>query len=328
MSPKQIAPFSRRVCLGLTAAVVARVSVAAAQAPGKLGYLHPATIDPGHSTLRAVSGAWRRLGYVDGESVFMRSAAGDRMRLPGLAQELAGLGVGALIVVGAPTLRAAVNATKDVPLVAIDLETDPVRAGYAASFARPGGRVTGLFMDLPGIAGKWIELLTEAAPRVRKVALAWDPETSPDQKDVSIDAALRRGLEPLVLEVKSAADYRHRLAALPNDGSVGVIQLTTPGSNPWFDDVAASALRSRLPLVTFQKSNARSGALLSYGPVHAAYFPRAAEMADRILRGAKASALPIEGPTNFELALNLGTARQLGLSLPQSLLVRADDVID
>jgi putative ABC transport system substrate-binding protein len=299
---------------------------AAAPVPGKIGYLHPTTIDPNHTTLRLVSSVWRRSGYIEGQTVLLRSAAGDRARLPGLARELVDLGAGVLIVVGAPTLRAATTATQ-VPLVAIDLETDPVRAGYAATVARPGGRVTGLFMDLPDLAGKWIELLKEAVPHVNQVVLAWDPVTSRDQMEVSHEVARKAGLEAVVIEVSSASDYARAFGTFSRK-PVGIIQLTTPGSNPWFTGVASAAVDARLPIVTFQKSNAQAGALLSYGPVQELYFPRAAALADRILRGATAGELPIERPTSFELVINQGTARQLGLSLPQSLLARADVVFD
>ena len=130
----------------------------------KMGYLHPRTIAPDHPTLVILRAAWRKLGYLEGETVLLRSAQDDLRRIPALLNELVGLDVGVVIVVGAAVVYAASQATRTLPLVAIDLETDPVRARYAASFARPGGNVTGLFLDQPSIAGKWIDLLRGRCP--------------------------------------------------------------------------------------------------------------------------------------------------------------------
>ena len=315
---------------GTIGTTVARPWAAAAQlkpVPGKIGYLHPVTL--ANNTLAILKGAWRERGYVEGESVFLRSAEGDSSRLPHLVAELIALQVGALIVVGAPAVQAASRATKTVPIVAIDLETDPVHVGYAASLSRPGGNVTGLFMDLPSLAGKWIQLLREAAPRIRRVALIWDKTTGRDQLDTAIEAAKAVGLEATVVEWRSPGDYESVFARLQQEQPTGLVLLTAPGMFPlMFSSITSPAIAHKLPTITSAKYYTMNGALMSYGPVVETYFPRAVILADRILRGEKPGDLPIERPAKFELVLNLRTAKEMGLTIPQPLVDRADEVIE
>jgi putative ABC transport system substrate-binding protein len=294
--------------------------------PGKIGYLHPVTLV--NNTLVLLKSAWRERGYVEGESVFLRSAEGDSSRLPHLVAELIALQVGVLIVVGAPAVQAASRATKAVPIVAIDLETDPVHAGYAASLSRPGGNVTGLFMELPSLAGKWIQLLREAAPGIRRVAVIWDKTTGHDQLDTAIEAAKAVGLEATVVESRSPADYEGVFARLQQEQPTGLVLLTAPGIVPTLSSITSPAIAHKLPTIAFLKYYAMNGALLSYGPVVETYFPRSVILADRILRGEKPGNLPIERPAKFELVLNLRTAKAMGLTIPQPLVERADEVIE
>ena len=322
--------IERRAALaGLLAA--AAPTVARAQAPRalrKIGYLHPTTIAPDHATLVSLRRAWRELGYVEGETVLLRSAEGDLARLPSLVAELIRLDVGVLIMVGAATVKAASETTATLPIVAIDLETDPVRAGYAGSIARPGRNITGLFMDTASLAGKWIELLREAAPTIDRVALVWDPKASPDQLAIAKAAAHAIGMKAVVVEARLSQNYDEVFGELGRAGRTGLVQLTTPGSAPWFSSFATAAIANGLPSITFQKVNAQAGALMSYGSVNERYFPRAVVLADRILKGTRPGDLPIEHPVEFELVLNLKTAKALRLALPGSLLARADEVIE
>lgn len=293
----------------------------------RIGYLHPRTIAPTHPTLLALRAAWRQLGYADDDTVLLRSADGDVARVAPLARELVRDGAVVLIVVGAEAVRQAVQALPATPIVAIDLETDPVRAGFATSFARPGGQVTGLFLDMPSLAGKWIDLLREAAPGIERIALSWDRSTGADQLDVARQVARAKGYQVAVLDLdRMRRDFEAALRPLASGPRTGVVQLSSAGFIAVAPAFAAAARKYRLPTIAFLKTYAQVGVLLTYGPIQELYFPRAVHMADRIARGDAPGTLPIEGPDRFEFAINLDTARALELSLPQALLLRADEV--
>ena len=296
--------------------------------PGKIGYIHPRTIAPGHSTIAVLRPVWQSLGYSIGETVFLRSAEDDPSRIPAIVAELVKLGVGVLIVIGAEAVRAALK-VGSVPVVAIDLETDPVRAGFAASYGRPGGNVTGLYLDQPSIAGKWIELLREAAPDIRRVAVCYDPATSPHQMEAAMAAARAHGLDGVVLETApTTARYETQFRDLASGPKTGAVQLTVPGFIMGAANFAEAAQRWKLPTIAFFKLYAAAGVLMTYGPNPEIYFRRAAVMADKILRGTRAGDLPIEAPTRFELAINLKTAAAIGVKMPATLVVLADEVIE
>jgi ABC-type uncharacterized transport system substrate-binding protein len=323
-------PMDRRSFICAVLGLIGAPYFVYAQAPrpaGKIGYLHPRTIAPDHPTLSILRPAWQRLGYVEGETVLLRSAEGDPRRLPQLVGELIALKAGVLVVVGAEAVRAASMTTKTTPIVAIDLETDPVRAGLAASFPRPAGNVTGLFMDQPSLAGKWIELLREAAPTIERLALMWDPGTGRDQLEIAQAVARATGLETVVLKMGPGEDFDAELQRLGSRQRFGIVHLTSPGLIVVAAKVAAAAQKNRMPTISWLKVYARAGEMMSYGPVQEVYFPRAVVLADKILRGEKPGDIPIEQPTKFELVINIKTAKALGLTIPQSLLVRADEVI-
>ena len=296
--------------------------------PGKIGHIHPRTIASNHPTLAILRPVWQSLGYTIGDTVLLRTAEDDPKRYPELVAELVREGAGVLIVIGPEAVRAA-GKVATVPVVAIDLETDPVRAGFAASYGRPGGNVTGLFLDQPSIAGKWIELLREAAPDLRRVALSYDPSTTPHQRDDALAAARAQGLDAVVLEMTpAAARYEQSFRDLGSAAKTGVVQLGSPGFAVAAANFAAAAQQHKLPTIAFLKNYAKAGVLMTYGPVQEVYFRRAAIMADKILRGTRAGDLPIEGPDRFELALNLKTAQAVGLKMPSTLIVLADEVIE
>jgi len=324
----------RRVCmrglcgLGTAAAMWPARTWPQTIARRKIGYLHPRTIAASHPTLAALRGAWQRLGYVEGESILLRAANDDPQRVPGLAQELVQQGAGVLIVVGAQTVRQVSHALPGTPIVAIDLETDPVRAGFATSLARPGGHVTGLFLDMPSLAGKWIDLLREAAPGIERMALSWDHSTGADQLDVAKRVAQEKGFDAVVLELNLVRDFEAALKPLSGKPRTGIVQLSSPGFVVVAQAFAAAARRYSLPTIAFLKAYARVGVLMTYGPDQEQYFPRAVVLADRILKGDSAAELPIEGPDRFELAINLQTAKALGLTVPQTLRLRADELIE
>ena len=302
-----------------------------AQAPTplrKIGYLHSRTISPNHSTLKILGKAWRQLGYVEGETVLLRSAEGDARRLPALVEDLIDLGVGALIVVGAPAIMVASQVTRTTPIVGIDLGIDPVRAGWAASRRRPRGNVTGLFLDQPSIVGKWIELLRDAAPDIQRIAFVSDTGTALDQLGVAKTLAKERGFDVVVLEAGKISSFDTALRILSGTPKTAVAQLSVSSFTlAEAADLAAAVQRYQLPTIACVRSWLIIGALMSYGPIVEAYFPRAVILADKILKGERPDETPIEGPDRFELVINLNIAKELGLQIPKSLLLRADEVI-
>jgi len=185
--------------------------------------------------------------------------------------------VGVLIVVGADAVRAAARITKAIPIVAIDMETDPVQAGLITSYARPGGNVTGLFVDLPSLATKSIELMREAV--LERVAFVWQPSTGRSQLDIALHAGKAAGLEAVVLEIEISDDFAAKFSHLAGPKRTGIIQLTLPGLATVVARYAAAAERYRLPTIAPLRPSAKPGALMSYGPSQEAYFPRAVAIA-------------------------------------------------
>jgi len=319
--------IDRRTLILSVLGLIGAPYLAHAQAPraaGKIGFL---TLDPISTSgnVPLLRPAWQRLGYVEGETILLRSAERDAQRLPQLVAELIALRVGVLIVVGGEAVRIVSQVTKVTPIVALDLETDPVRSGLATSFARPGGNVTGLFMDQPSLAGKWIELLHEAAPTIERVALLWDPGTGRDQLEIGQAAARTKGLEPVLIEFSAVTNFYDALRGLGRQQRAGIVVLTSPNFSRL--KFAEAAQKHRLPSIAFQANQAQAGVLMSYGPNREAYFPRVVVLADKILKGEKPGDIPIEQPNKFEFVINLKTAKALGLTIPHSLLSRADEVI-
>ena len=310
--------------LGLPKALKAQ----SARPPGTIGYLHPVTISREHASFKILGAAWRQRGYVEGESIHLRSGESDPARLPRLVAELIAAGSGVLIVVGAEAVRVAVRVTSTLPIVAIDLETDPVRSGLIASYGRPGGNVTGLFLDQSSLAGKWMELLREAVPGLDRIAIAWTPSTGTQQLAIAEGAAKSLNIETVIVEVTTSDDFDIKFSRLAGPKRTGIVQLTAPGFATVSTAYAAAAIKYKLPTMTFLKSTAKGGVLMSYGPNQEHYFPRAVNMAEKILNGEKPGDIPIERPSRFEFVLNLKTAKALGLTFPPSILVQADEVIE
>jgi putative ABC transport system substrate-binding protein len=325
--------MQRREFMGLLGgAAVAWPMAARAQSSGasrKIGYLHPFQIDPGSFINTLLGQRWRELGYVEGDTVLLRSAQGDVARMPQLIAELVGLGAGVLVVVGLPAVQAALAAAPNTPVVAIDLETDPVRAGLIGSWAKPGGNLTGLYLDQASLSGKWLELLRQVEPGLKRFALAWDPNTRSDQLAAAESAARALGIESLVLQVNRPEAFDAAFASLANGPATGVVMMGSPTlTNDRGRLFVEAALKFKLPTITFFKPVAQTGGLMTYGPVVETYWPRAISMADRILKGARPSEMPIERPDRYELVINMKTAKALGLEIPALMLGTADEVLE
>jgi ABC-type uncharacterized transport system substrate-binding protein len=295
----------------------------------QLGPLGPEL--PRNLSVPALRLGLRDLGYVEGHTIALefRFAEGRPEVLPQLAAELVHRHVDVLVATGPAAVRAAREATGAIPVVAIDLESDPVQSGWVRSFAQPGGNITGLFMDLPGLTGKWLELLQEAVPGLARVAILWDPTTGTHQANALRTAAGRLGVETRLVEIHDPERYEALLTAAMEARPGALVQLSSPllGLPRYAKQVADFTVQHQLPAISPFKSFAEAGGLMAYGPDLVQFFGRVAVYVDKLLRGAKPADLPVEQPTKYELVLNLKTARVLGVTFPPHLLVLADKVI-
>jgi putative ABC transport system substrate-binding protein len=297
----------------------------------RVGLLHPGVADQRAPAVVALQEGLRELGYVDGQNIALvyRWGGGKLQTLPDLAADLVRLKVDVLYAAGPQAMRAAMGASRTIPIVGNDLESDPIESGYVASFARPGGNITGFFLDLPDLTGKWLQLIREVVPATRRVAVLWDSTTSPDQLRALKAAAQAAAIEVLVLEVRSPAQYEDALRTAMGGGRTPtLIQLSSPLIRQASRRVAEFSVKNRLPAISMFREFPEGGGLMSYGPELLVFFRRSAIYVDRILKGAKPADLPVEQPTKFELVINLKTAKALGLTIPQPLLLRADQVIE
>jgi ABC-type uncharacterized transport system substrate-binding protein len=271
----------------------------------------------------------REQGWVDGKSVAfeVRDAGEDSTRYAELVAELVRLKVDVLFPVGPSAVRATFAATRDIPIVAHDLETDPVAAGYARSYNRPGGNLTGLFLDSPELAGKWIELLKTILPHLSRVVAIWDSSSSPVPLGAIREVASSFGVKVQVFEIHTPAEINKASSAF---GGRPQAMIVLPSPMLWAQSqrVAQLARKHRLPAISFAVPFADAGGLLAYGPNMGATTEQCAVLVAKILSGAKPGDLPIERPSKFEFVLNLKTARDLHLTVPDTLLLTADRAIN
>ena len=317
--------------LGLSA-VVSPPAARAQQAlkPPAVGVLNSGT-GPRTLTVDIIRDGLRELGYVDGRTIALdvRFASGKADAFPDLAADLVRRRVAVLAVSGPAAVRAAKNATSSIPIVALDLESDPVEAGFARSVAKPGGNITGCFLDQPGLTGKWLELIGEAVPGTRRIAVLVDTATGPWQLAAIKKAAEKLKIELDVLALRSTGELGQALAAGVKNGSQALVQLSSPlFDGPFARRIVEFTLTHRLPAISMFRRFPEGGGLMSYGPNQSEYTRRLPIFIDKILKGATPGDLPIEQPTKFDLVINLKTAKALGLSMPPSLLARADRVIE
>jgi putative tryptophan/tyrosine transport system substrate-binding protein len=315
----------------LTLAVVTE-----AQQPKKvprIGYL--AAGDPASESIRSelIRAALRDLGYIEGQNIAFehRYAEGKPDRLPELAAELVRLKVDIIVVAGGvAAIQATKNATKTIPIVMAGRGIDPVEAGVVESLARPRGNVTGITLLSTELGGKRLELLKEAVPKLARVAVLYDPAgMSPvhEVKEVLPVAARALGLTVRSWEVRATDGFERVFAALNKERPDGLYVTSGTLMNANQKRIVGFALKSRLPSMYVRRELVDAGGLMSYGADLADSYRRVAYFIDKILKGAKTADLPVEQPTKFELVINLKTAQQIGLTITQSLLYRADKVI-
>ena len=272
----------------------------------------------------------RELGWVDGQTVALeyRYANGHLDQAASLIAELIRRKVDVLVTGGEQGIRAARAATHTIPIVMAN-SGDPVGTGLVASLSRPGGNLTGLSLLLPELGGKRLTLLREAVPTVAHVAVLWNPTNAakPLEWQSTQDAARTVGVRVTSVEVRQPTDFVPAFAALTKAHVDALMPLTEPLTRTHRYQISEFALQHRLPMIAETREFAEAGGLMTYGPSLVDLWRRAATYVDKILKGAKPGDLPVEQPTQFELVVNLKTAKALGLSLPQSILIRADEVI-
>jgi len=270
-------------------------------------------------------------GYVEGQNlvVELRFSEGVGERWPQLARELAALKVDAIVVQTTPAALAAKQATSTIPIV-ITTAIDPVGAGLADSLARPGGNVTGVALLQPEISGKALSLLKEAVPTLSRVAVLWNganPAFTLVWREVNTTAR-SMGLVLLSQPVREPRDFGGAFAAMVSQRSEGLLVLVDALVSQYIRQIVEFTVRDRVAAVSTSRELAASGGLMSYGPNFTAVQHKAADYVDRVLKGENPAGLPFEQPTSFELVINLKTAKALGLTVPQLLLARADEVIE
>jgi putative ABC transport system substrate-binding protein len=302
----------------------------AAGPPARIGFLYPGVARVTPTRIAALREGMAAVNYANAErvEVVVRASEGDPAKLPSLAAGLVDSKVDVILAISPSAVAAAKAATTTLPIVANDLESDPIQSGFVTSLARPGGNITGVFSDFPDFGMKWLELLKEALPTLLHVVVFWDPATGPTQL-----AAVKAASELLkvaisVVEVPAIAELKGAFAKADELHPEAVVILSSPifGTNPKL--IADLALAHRIPIATLFSEIARAGGLLSYGPNLLGTFVQTGTMVGKILQGAKPADLPVERPTKFELVINAGTAKALGLALPTAVLLRADDVIE
>jgi putative ABC transport system substrate-binding protein len=330
----------RFLLLILLTAILGAPFVASAQQPGKIpriGFLATSLTNPNYEAFRQ---GLHEVGYVEGQNIAIerRYSEGRAERLPDLAAELVHLKVDLIVVdtCGAP-LNAASQATSTIPIVVAACNDDLVATGLISSLARPGGNITGLSELTPELGAKRLELLKEAVPRVKRVAVLWNPTYSQrfsgsfrfwssDWVEVR-SAAQVLGITLQSVEIRGSDDFDSAFSAMTRERAEALIAFSDPLIVFHGRRITDLAAKNRLPAVYASREVVDAGGLMSYGASSIDMFRRAAVYVGKILKGAKPADLPMEQPTKFELVINLKTAKALGLTIPRSLLLRADQVI-
>jgi putative ABC transport system substrate-binding protein len=315
----------------LILALLAMPLAAEAQPAGKnarIGVLYPGA---DNSIFRSNFDGFRQAlgtaGYVEGRNLAFDVRTGDGRALAPLAADLMKLNPDLILAVARPAVAAMHAVTSPIPVVALDLESDPVASKFVKTIPRPGGNLTGVFMDLPELVGKWLEILKVTVPALARVAVLWDPATGPAQLDSARRAARVLNLTVYPVEARASAEIERAFRAAMSERPKGMIVLTSPIFNTGRRDIAELAARHRLPTLVPFPGYAKDGGLVSYGPDVATMYAQAGTIAVKILARTPPAEIPIERPTRFTLSLNLKTAKALGLTIPPSLLLRADEVI-
>jgi putative tryptophan/tyrosine transport system substrate-binding protein len=319
--------------VGTVVAAMISASVAEAQQPKPLprvAYVWIFNEGPSAPYLEAFRDRMRELGWIDGKTITIQAydANGSQEKLAAMMRELVDSKVDVIVTACTPEAKAAVKVTNTIPIV-MAATGDPVAAGLATSFARPGGNVTGVSAMLLDLSAKRLALLKEAFPKVSTATVLWNPGRPDNKPEV---AAMQAAAQTLKMrldsqEIRSPQELSDALELLPSTGTQAILNAGDPLISSQSAKIMAFADKYRLPTLFENRVFVDQGALMSFGPNFPALHRRAAEYVDKILKGAKPGDMAIEQPTKFELVINMKTAKALGFTIPQSLLLRADEVI-
>ena len=322
----------RRQLLAL-AALMALPALASTQPKvARIGYLRPSRSSQSRPRFEAFKQALRDLGYVEGRTIFIeeRSADGKRERLASLAAELVRLKVDVIVADGGtPTIVAAKNATSSIPIV-FPTVSDPVALGFAKSLSRPGGNLTGLSLQTAETEGKRFDLVRQILPRAQRVGYLVNPSNpsaAPALKHVRAGAA-KAGLDLQILEARSPSEIDGAFATMRDNKTEAVVLHSDQLLNEHASRIVVLSAKLLIPAIGASSEVSERGALASYGPERLEMLRQAAALVDKILKGADPAELPIEQPRKFELVINHATAKALGVTVPQAVLLRADRVIE
>ncbi len=323
----------RRHAIGLLAGASLAARTVQAQPAKKMpivGFLHPGLQALGSATMDALRRDMGEAGLINGQTVRLeeRWGGGEPDRVTALARDLVALEPAVIIAVARASIEAVRAVSLAVPIVGNDLENDPLALGYAASLGKPGGNVTGLFLDAPTLCGKWLQQITELVPDLRRSAVLWDSATGSYQRDAFLAAAKTARLETTLIEYRGGGVIEAAVEAGLQPDTQVLVLLGSPLINQSGGKIAEVLARHRLPGISPFRTFAAGGGLVSYGPDLLEMYRRLVPFVVKVLRGAKPGDLPIEQPSKFELVLNLRTAKALGLTVPAKFLLSADEVIE
>jgi putative tryptophan/tyrosine transport system substrate-binding protein len=304
-------------------------SLAEAQHAAKMPRIGVLLNSPGIENLQDLRQGLREFGYIEGQTIILDvlSAEGKLDRLPMLAAELVRRKVDVIVASGPQGVGASRSATESIPIVMGRMDDVDVH-GFVTNLARPGGNITGLSFQTGAMAGKLVQLLKEAAPGLSRLAVISDEAGTRNQVRTAQEAARALGLDARVLEFRGGSALDGVVSAARTGGAEGLVLLASPAITVVQSRLARLALENKLPAIYYNAGFAEAGGLLAYGPRASDFnWRRAAVFVDKILKGARPADLPVEQPTQFELVINMKTAKALGLAIPPSLLLRADHVI-
>ncbi len=319
----------RAFLFGLTFGTLTRPRAGEAQQTARtvrVGVLGPTPMNP--AFFATFKQELSQFGYAEGRNLVIEYRYGEGALLAEFAADLVRLNVDVIFARGPAALTAVKDATRTLAVVAIDLESDPVAEGFVRSLAQPGGNITGVFLDLPELSGKQLQLLKEVVPQLSRVAVIGDPVLNGPQFRATELAAKALAMHLQSLAVRETRDFNTALEDARRGRARAVLFLSSPLVFAYRAQIGALAIQKQLPAVSMFVEFAEAGGLMAYGPSVRETYQRCARYVGKVLQSSKPGALPIERPEKFELVINLKAAKALGLKVPQSVLGRADQVIE